>query len=113
MSKYNNVKCTCFGHKFDSRAEMNRYLVLREQSLKGEIDALCLQPKYLIQDKCKRFLNGKETNIRAIYYIADFAYVKDGELIVEDVKGMRTGVYKLKMKLFLHKYTDLKFYEIT
>ena len=43
---------------------------------------------------------------RPTAYIADFTYtdVKTGKKIVEDVKGMRTDVYKLKAKMFAKKY---------
>ena len=38
-------------------------------------------------------------------YIADFTYRQDGELVVEDAKGMRTPEYiiKRKMMLYFHK----------
>ena len=43
---------------------------------------------------------------RSATYIADFVYtdVKTGKKIVEDVKGMRTDVYKLKAKMFAYRY---------
>lgn len=34
-------------------------------------------------------------------FVSDFVYVRNGERIVEDVKGMRTAVYKIKRKLML------------
>lgn len=40
---------------------------------------------------------------RACSYVADFVYTeKNGEAIVEDTKGMRTDVYRIKRKLMLH-----------
>ena len=40
---------------------------------------------------------------RACSYVADFVYTeKNGETIVEDTKGMRTDVYRIKRKLMLH-----------
>jgi hypothetical protein len=44
-------------------------------------------------------------NHRAIIYIADFQFydVTDGKIHVVDAKGMKTEVYKIKKKLFLHK----------
>jgi len=39
--------------------------------------------------------------IRAISYYADFVYTEKGKLIIEDCKGMKTQVYKLKKKLLL------------
>lgn len=43
---------------------------------------------------------------RPATYIADFVYtdVKTGKEIVEDVKGCRTDVYRLKSKLFAYRY---------
>lgn len=40
---------------------------------------------------------------RACSYVADFVYTeKNGATIVEDTKGMRTDVYRIKRKLMLH-----------
>ena len=38
---------------------------------------------------------------RPCNYIADFTYMENGELVVEDVKGVRTDAYKIKKKLML------------
>lgn len=42
---------------------------------------------------------------REIRYEADFVYKENGKTIVEDVKGYRTQVYKLKRRLMaeVHK----------
>ena len=40
-------------------------------------------------------------NVSLGYYKADFQYWENGRRIVEDVKGVRTPVYKLKAKLML------------
>lgn len=37
-----------------------------------------------------------------MYYIADFVYTENGKKVVEDVKGCRTEVYKLKKKMVLY-----------
>jgi hypothetical protein len=74
----------------------------------GVIKELKLQPKFLLQEGFER--DGKK--YRAIFYIADFEYIKDGKRIVEDVKGMKTDVYKLKKKMFLKKYPQVEFKEI-
>ena len=39
---------------------------------------------------------------RACFYVADFVYDDDAGHHVEDAKGMRTDVYRLKKKLMLH-----------
>ena len=70
----------------------------------GVIKDLSLQPNFLLQDKFK--CQGKIH--RKIEYIADFQYyiVKDKRWVIEDVKGFKTDIYKLKKKLFLKKYGE-------
>lgn len=56
----------------------------------GEIHGLILQPEFPI------IVNGK----KICKYIADFRYVnRDIETVVEDAKGVKTDVYRLKKKL--------------
>lgn len=100
MSKYNNRHVEINGHRFDSKAEAKRYqeLILLERS--GEIRNLQVHPVYLLQEQFNH--NGK--HFRAITYEADFAYVEDDIVVVEDVKGVRTPVYLLKRKMFLKQY---------
>lgn len=46
---------------------------------------------------------------KACTYIADFVYIKDGETIVEDAKGMETEVFKIKRKLMRWRHgIDIK-----
>ena len=88
MSKYNNVKQVVDGFKFDSKKESIRYLELREKQKHGII-------KYL-----------KINGVKVCKYIADFVYYKHGSgIIVEDVKGVKTAIYRLKKKLMkaVHK----------
>lgn len=49
--------------------------------------------------------NGKKHKIE---YVADFMYDEAGKTIVEDVKGMKTEVFKIKHKLFEKKYLELE-----
>ena len=108
-SKYGNRKTTSSdGNMFDSVKEAKRYEELRLLQRGGKIKNLQLQPRFVLQDKFKR--DGK--TYRKIEYVADFMYEKDdGTVVVEDVKGMKTDVYKLKKKLFLAKY-PFEFVEI-
>ncbi len=76
-------------------------LKLREQA--GEIHDLVLQPKFLLQ---AGFRDREGKWHRAINYIADFRYVEDNRVIVEEVKGRETVVFRIKKKLFLYKYPD-------
>lgn len=53
---------------------------------------------------CGTDFKGKEVKVlleRPLNYIADFVYEMDGKTIVEDTKGVRTEVYKIKRKLML------------
>ena len=67
---------------------------------KGLIEGLQLQVRYELQPTFKL---DNET-IRGITYIADFVYTENGKLVVEDCKGFRTDIYKLKKKMFMYKY---------
>ncbi len=100
MNKYRNKKTQIGMYVFDSIAESKRYkeLALLEQA--GQIKGLELQPKFLLQEGFKK--NGK--TFRKIEYIADFMYIENGKVIIEDVKGMETDVFKLKRKMFEYKY---------
>lgn len=108
MSKYHNVKTKIDGITFDSKREAERYCELRLLQRGGVITDLQLQPRFLIQPSYKK--NGK--TVRAIEYVADFMYKDEtGQTIVEDAKGMKTDVYKLKKKLVEYKY-DLTINEV-
>ena len=97
MSKYNAIKTTVDGITFDSRKEASRYTELKLLSKAGKIRELRRQVPFELIPK-----RGK---LRAIRYVADFVYADNhGNDIVEDVKGMKTQVYKLKKRMMLEKY---------
>ena len=100
MSKYQNKRTQIGMYVFDSIAESKRYKELALLEKAGQIKELKLQPKFLLQEGFKK--NGK--TYRKIEYIADFMYIENGKIIIEDVKGMETEVFKLKRKLFEYKY---------
>lgn len=100
MSKYRNKKTQIGMYVFDSIAESKRYKELALLEKAGQIKGLELQPKFLLQEGFKK--NGK--TYRKIEYIADFMYIENGKVIIEDVKGMETDVFKLKRKMFEYKY---------
>ena len=100
-AKYHNSKTIVDGIKFDSKKEATRYTELKLLLKNGEIKELELQPRYMLQPKYKK--NNK--TIRSIEYVADFTYIdNNGKRIVEDVKGIKTEVYKLKKKMFEYRY---------
>jgi hypothetical protein len=89
---------------FDSQKELAHYLYLKEQEQFGIITELKLQVKYKLIPK----QNGE----RAVSYIADFTYKKDGKQYVVDVKGFKTKEYIIKRKLFKSRYPELIFEEV-
>lgn len=104
MNKYRNTKVKVGDKKFDSKAEAHRYIELNLLQRAKKIKDLELQPRFLLQPSFKK--NGK--TFRKIEYIADFKYEENGQVIVEDVKGMETKEFKIKRKLFEYKYPDLE-----
>ena len=104
MNKYKNKKVQIDMYVFDSIAESKRYKELTLLQRAEKISELQLQPKFLIQESFRK--NGK--TYRKIEYIADFMYEENGKIIVEDVKGKETEVFKLKHKLFEKKYPALE-----
>ena len=95
MSKYNNTKTIVDGIPFDSQKEAARYRELKLFERAGEVSDIERQVEYQ--------LIPKQPGERAVKYIADFRYKnKEGQTIVEDVKGFKTDVYKIKRKLMLH-----------
>ena len=90
-NKYGAKKTFVDGVAFDSKAEARRYGELKLLLHGGLIADLELQPKFPIH------VNGKKIG----FYKADFQYreVTDDHITIEDVKGHKTPVYKLKKKL--------------
>ena len=70
----------------------------------GEIEQLERQVKFDLLPK----QIGSDGRVieRKVQYVADFIYIRDGEVVVEDVKGYRGGgayeVFKLKKKMMLY-----------
>ncbi len=114
--KYNARKTELEGITFDSKKEAKRYEYLKQLEMVDIISHLKLQVEYellpavRINDTIK--LKTKEKSVirtiqRPITYKADFEYIKNGELITEDVKAspkMIPADFKLKEKLFFYKY---------
>lgn len=114
--KYGNKRVEWQGIAFDSKKEMQRYLVLKEAQDKGIISDLELQPKWeLIPKITETYVKHLKTKDKVcertaqlpITYTADFGYVKDGERIIEDVKISpktlpKEFVLKVKMMRAIH-----------
>lgn len=99
-SKYHAKKTVVDGITFDSRREADRYLILKGMEEDGSIEDLRRQVRYELIPA----FDVDGVHYRPVFYVADFVYVEDGKEVVEDVKGMRTDVYRLKSKLFARRY---------
>lgn len=97
-SKYHNKRVTVDGITFQSVKEASRWQELKLMERAGEITLLARQVKIELVPKTKLY--------RAVSYIADFVYFdkRTGKTVYEDVKGMKTDVYKLKKKLLYWRH---------
>ena len=101
---------------FDSKKELARWLVLKGAENNGVISDLKRQVKYeLVPGIKERYIEHLKTKDKIkerivqmpISYKCDFQYVKDGKVVVEDVKPspfMIPKDYILKEKLMLFVY---------
>ena len=90
-SKYKNIKTVVDGITFASKKEATRYTQLMTLQNAGKIRGLQLQPRIALM------VNGQKIG----YYIGDFQYELNGQVILEDVKSTatKTPVYNLKKKI--------------
>jgi len=89
--KYRAKATTIDGHAFPSRAEAGRYGELQLLEKAGAIRNLKCQPSFSLD------VNG----VHIANYRADFRYVdvRTGVAVIEDKKGLRTDVYRIKKRL--------------
>jgi dsDNA-binding SOS-regulon protein len=99
-SKYRAVRTEVDGITFASKAEARRYSELKLLEKAGEVKELELQPKFPLYAPTR----SKQEQVTT--YVADFRYRRGpkGILVIEDVKGMKTPVYRLKKKWFEAQY---------
>ena len=101
-SKYGAKAVVIDGIRFASKKEGKRYAELKLLAKSGEINGLMVQPQYPFELK----------GATVFKYIADFSYwTRTNKRVVEDVKGVRTPLYRLKKKLIEIQY-DIEITEI-
>lgn len=109
-SKYNAQKTTVDGITFDSRKEARRYHELKLLEGAGAIKDLRMQVSFqLIPPQFEPDRIGKRGGVyhgkcieREVKYVADFTYLENNSLVVEDTKGYKTPEYIIKRKLMLY-----------
>lgn len=121
--KYGNRKTTIGGKEFDSKKEARRYQELQLLQRSGQIQNLQTQVKYVLiptqrEASFEVYKSGPNKGRRKpgkvveheCSYVADFVYTKDGETVLEDVKGYRDPAsagyakFVIKRKLMLERY---------
>lgn len=100
-SKYNSKKIYVDGICFDSKKESEYYNMLKILSKTGQIDGFARQARFII-------IEGKNSE-KGTEYVCDFiVFNKDGTYRIVDVKGVKTDVFKIKVKAMREKYPNLK-----
>lgn len=108
-NKY-HAKRTASGHA--SKKESRRAGELRLLEKKGLIADLREQVRFELipaqYGECGKDFKGRDVKVcleRSCSYVADFVYRdSSGRVVVEDCKGVRTEVYKIKKKLMLFRH---------
>ena len=102
-TKYHSKKTIVDNVTFDSKREAKRYMDLKIELKAGIISDLRLQPEYpfLIND------------VKIFSYFADFDYVSKvtTTVVIEDTKGFRTPIFRLKKKL-IEAFYGIKITEV-
>ena len=117
LRKYRNKKISYNGQVFDSKKEYRRYRELLLLQKANQIEDLDCQTKFVLipgqrdasEEVYKRGSKKgqpKPGNVieKECAYYADFTYKENGELVVEDTKGVKTEAYKIKKKMMLYFY---------
>ena len=103
LNRENNSQGAKYGSKktnvYDSKKEAKRAQILKYEQRQGLIDNLEEHPLYELLPK--------QEGERRVTYTPDFRYMRDGELIVEDVKSVSTRkkesyIIKRKLMLWVH-----------
>lgn len=114
QGKYGSRQTYSAGRVYDSRREARRAEKLRLLLAAGEISELreqvpfeLIPAQYEIVERYgkngRRIKDGRRCTEKACTYIADFVYKdREGNTVVEDAKGVRTEVYRIKRKLMLY-----------
>lgn len=98
-NKYHNRRVLRAGIWFASIKEADRYFELSMLQRAGVISDLRTQVSFELIPA--QYVGGRCAE-RAVKYVADFVYIADGEMVVEDTKGVRTAEYIIKRKLMLY-----------
>ena len=100
-NKYNAKKTNVDGIFFDSKKEAEYYNSLKLLVRAGELDSFGRQTRFVVTEG--------DDKTRATEYVTDFILLfPDKTYKIVDVKGVKTEVFKLKMKSLKEKYPKLE-----
>ena len=98
-NKYGSKKIEENGEKFDSKLASSRWCGLLVAEKAGVISELKRQVPFVLAPSVK-FYDEKRA-LPPMKYIADFTYVENGVLVVEDAKGVQTPDFRIKRRLMI------------
>jgi len=98
-SKFGNVKTTIHGITFDSKREAKRWTELRLRERAGFLTDLKHHP-----EPWALHCPTPGDDVVVCFYEPDFEYREAGALVIEDSKGVRTQIYRLKKKWMKLEY---------
>lgn len=124
MGKIKHKLTEVDGIIFHSKMESEYYEYLKELKASGIVKDFKLQPEFLLQDKFiivdGKVIEGSDENfsklkrqskaptVQAIKYISDFEVeYANGDIRIVDTKGQETADFKIKKKMFAHRYPHL------
>lgn len=111
--RFTSKKCEYNGIKFDSKLELEFYLLKLKEEEQGEISELTTQVKYVVQEG---FRDNNGTKILPITYTCDHQWIDtDGVVNLSDTKAsdyLCTNEFKLKWKMMKYRYRDFKYHLI-
>lgn len=87
-AKYRSSKVRRGEQTFDSEKEVRRWDTLNIMQTAGKISELQRQVRFVLAPAVR--LTGEPRAKPALRYFADFTYIQDGQLVVEDVKSAPT-----------------------
>lgn len=93
--KYRAQPCERNGEKYRSKREMRRHVALLQMQDIGLISDLRREVPFVLAPAVR--LGGRLKP--ALRYVADFVYVSEGSMVVEDCKGIKTPLFRAKQHL--------------
>lgn len=106
QNKYGAKKVCADNLVFDSAVEWRRYEQLKLLVAAGKIHSLDVHPLFVLQES---FTDSSGKRWKPVTYRADFSYVEQGKVVVEEIKGYRSNRWRMVEPLFRYKFPSIDF----